>query len=75
MRIRMTDKRERRLKRAMDAMGENTKAEAIDRALAQYLADLQNKEQIADELVTEYIEILSTPYLPLVRKTTVGEQN
>lgn len=43
MRIRMTDKRERRLKRAMDAMDENTKAGAIDRALSHYFADRQNK--------------------------------
>ena len=34
MRIRMTEKRERRLGRAMDAMSEKTKAGAIDRALS-----------------------------------------
>ena len=48
----MTDEREKRLERAMDSMGENTKAGAIDRALKHYLADRRNKEQVADELAT-----------------------
>jgi hypothetical protein len=73
MRIRMTDTRERRLDRAMDAMGENTKAGAIDRALKHYLADKRNKEQVADELPGEIVQELSTPQLPIERKTTVGE--
>jgi hypothetical protein len=69
----MTDTRERRLDRAMDAMGENTKAGAIDRALKHYLADKRNKEQVADELPGEIVQELSTPQLPIERKTTVGE--
>lgn len=73
MRIRMTDPRERRLKRAMDAMNENTKAGAIDRALKHYLADKRNKEQVADELPSEFVQELSTPQLPIERETTVGE--
>jgi hypothetical protein len=73
MRIRMTEQRERRLKRAMEAMGENTKAGAIDRALKHYLADKRNKEQVADELPGEIVQELSTPQLPIERETTVGE--
>ena len=70
MRIRMTDKRERRLKQAMDAMDDKTKAGAIDRALSHYLADRQNKEQNADEQA----KALSTPYLSMERGTTVGDK-
>ena len=55
MRIRMNETRERRLKRAMEAMDENTKAGAIDQALKHYLADKQNKEQAADELPGEIV--------------------
>jgi hypothetical protein len=73
MRIRMNETRERRLKRAMDAMGENTKAGAIDRALKHYLADKRNKEQVADELPGEIVQELSTPQLPIERETTVGD--
>ena len=74
MRIRMTDEREKRLKRAMREMDENTKSRAIDRALAHYLADKRAKEEIADELATEHVEALSTPWLPIERETTVGDQ-
>jgi hypothetical protein len=73
MRIRMTEQRERRLKRAMEAMAENTKAGAIDRALKHYLADKRNQEQVADELPGEIVQELSTPQLPIERETTVGE--
>jgi hypothetical protein len=69
----MTDEREERLKRAMRAMDENTKAGAIDRALAHYLADKRAKAAIADDLATEHVEALSTPYLPIERETTVGD--
>jgi hypothetical protein len=74
MRIRMTDERERRLKRAMDATGENTKAGAIDTALKHYLADRRNKKKVADELASEHVEVLSTPYLPIERETNVGKE-
>jgi len=72
MRIRMTDERERRLERAMDATGENTKAGTIDAALKHYLADKRNKEKIADELASEHVEELSTPWLEMERETSVG---
>jgi len=74
MRIRMTNDREKRLKRAMREMHENTKSGAIDRALKHYLADKRAKEAIADELATEHVEELSTPWLPIERETTVGDQ-
>lgn len=73
MRIRMTEKRERRLKRSMDARGERTKVGAIDRALSHYLADRKNKVQIANELATEHVEVLSTPYLQMERETSGGK--
>jgi len=66
----MTDERETRLQRAMD---ETTTFGAIDRALAHYLADKRNKEKIADELATEHVEVLSTPWFSIKRETTVGE--
>jgi hypothetical protein len=68
----MTDTRERRLKRAMDAMNENTKAKAVDRTLAHYLADLGNKQRVVAELPTDPLEELSTAQLPIERTTVVG---
>lgn len=73
MRIRMTEARERRLKQAKEAMDESTKAKTIDRALSHYLADLRNKQNVADDLPTEFVDELSTPYLPIERETSVGE--
>lgn len=73
MRIRMTDEREKRLKRVMREMGENTKAGAIDAALKHYLADKRAKEKIADEMRTEHVGELSTPWLSIERETTVGD--
>ena len=75
MRLRMNAKREARLRRAMQAMGEKTKSKAIDRALAHYLADLENKQRIAEELSSEHVEALHTSYLPLQRETTVGPKD
>jgi len=72
MRIRMDEERERRLERARRAMDENTKAKTIDRALSHYLADLEAKQRVADDLPTDVLEELSTPYLPLERETSVG---
>lgn len=72
MRIRNTDEREKRIKKVKDAMGESTKAKAIDKALAHYLADLRNKQRVADELPTDILEELSTPFLPIERETSVG---
>jgi len=39
-----------------------------------YLSDLQNKKRVADDLPTEVIEELHTPYIPLERETTVGRR-
>jgi len=72
MRIRMTEDRERRIKRVMQEMDENTKAKTIDRALSHYLADLEAKQRVADDLPADVLEELSTPYLPLERETSVG---
>jgi hypothetical protein len=70
--IRMTEEREKRLQRAMDAMDENTKAGAIDTALKHYLADLRNKSEVADEIPVEIVDSLSTPQIPIERETTIG---
>ena len=56
----MTDERETRLQRAMRAMDKITTSEAINRALARYLADKR-------------VEALSTACLPIERETTIGE--
>lgn len=72
MRIRMSEEREDRLRRLMQATGESTKAGALDVAVKHYLADLQNKEQAADDLPTEVLEELHTPWIPMERETTVG---
>lgn len=69
----MTETREKRLNRAMDAMDENTNAGTIDRALKHYLASKQNKEQLADELPGGIVQELSTHQLSTERETTVGE--
>jgi hypothetical protein len=74
MRIRMNDDRERRLKRVQDLAGENTKSGAIDVALAHYIADVENKRRVADELPSRIVEELHTPWLPLDRDTTVGRE-
>lgn len=72
MRIRMTEKREKRLQRAMDAMDENTKAGAIDTALKHYLADLENKRKVAEKLPSKMVEELSTAQIPIERDTSVS---
>ena len=64
MSIRMSEERGDRLRRVMDATGENTKAKALDIAMNHYLADLENKQRVADDL--------STPWLPIARETQVG---
>ncbi len=68
----MTEEREDRLRRLMQKTDENTKAGAIDVAMKHYLSDLQNKERIADQLSTEALDELHTPYIPLERDTSVG---
>jgi len=65
MSLRMTDERADRLRRLMQATDESTKAKAFDVAAAHYLADLENKQRVADEL--------ATPWLPMNRpETRVG---
>lgn len=70
----MDEEREDRLRRLMQATGENTKAGAIDAAIKHYLQDLRNKQRVADELDTEVVEELSTPWIPMERETSVGPQ-
>lgn len=72
MRLRMTDEREDRIRRLMEATGENTKSGALDVAAKHYLADLRNKERVAADLDGDVLDELSTPYIPLERETTVG---
>jgi hypothetical protein len=70
----MTDERDDRLRRLMQATGESTKSGAIDIAVKHYLADLRNKEEIADELQTEIVEKLRTPWLPVEQEPRVGAE-
>lgn len=65
MRIRMTDEREDRLRRLLQATGENTKAGAIDMACKHYLADIEAKRNNVDQLDAELADSLSTPYVPI----------
>lgn len=65
MRIRMTDEREDRLRRLMQATGEATKSGAIDVACKHYLADLENKQRHTDVLTPEIAEAYHTPFIPL----------
>lgn len=74
MRIRMDEEREDRLRRLMQATGENTKAGAIDVAVKHYLNDLRNKQRVADDLDAEVVEELSTPWIPMERETSVGRE-
>ena len=72
MSIRMTDERADRLRRLMQATDESTKAKAFDVAAAHYLADLANKERVADNLPGDVAGDLSTPWLPIDREMRVG---
>ena len=73
--IRMSDERGDRLRRVMEATGENTKPKALDVAMSYYLADLENKERVADDLSGEIADDLSTPWLPIGRETRVGRSD
>ena len=68
----MAEERGDRLRHVMDAIGENTKAKALDVAMNHYLADLANKERVADDLPGDVAGDLSTPWLPIDRETQVG---
>jgi len=69
----MNQEREDRLSRLQEATGEKTKAGAIDTAVKHYLSDLQMKRDVAPELEDDLAERLSTPWLPIDRRTTVGK--
>lgn len=81
--------RDDRLRRLMMATGENTKTKALFLAVDHYLADLENKERVIDDLVgvttqsfrtedgTEsVIDVLSTGPMPLSAEleTHVGRE-
>jgi hypothetical protein len=68
----MSEERGDRLRRVMETTDENTKAKALDVAMNHYLADLANKERVADDLPADLAENLSTPWLPIERETRVG---
>ena len=72
MSIRMGEERADRLRRVMEATGENTKAKAIDVALSHYLADLEKKRRIARKVSPEIADELSTPRLPLELEPRIG---
>jgi hypothetical protein len=74
MRIRMNDKRERRMRRLMEATGENTKSGAIDIAMKHYLIDLENKRDLVNELPPEHADALSTGPMPITVNASVGDQ-
>jgi len=63
------------LRRVVNATGENTKAKALDVAMNHYLADLANKERVADDLPGDVAGDLSTPWLPIDRETQVGRSD
>ena len=75
MSVRMTEERADRLRRVMDATGENTKAKALDVAMNHYLADLENEERVADDLPADMAGDLSTLWLPIERETWVGRSD
>lgn len=70
--IKKTDERMDRLRRLMEATGENTQAGALDVAVMDYLEDLRSKRDVAPELEDAIAERLSTPHLPIERQTNVG---
>ena len=72
MSLRMSEERGDRLRRVMEATGENTKAKALDVAMNHYLDDLANKERVGNDLPADLADDLSTPWLPIERETRVG---
>ena len=72
MSLRMTNERGDRLRRVMEATGENTKAKALDVAMNHYLQDLENKRRVARKIDDGLVTELSTPWLPIERETRVG---
>ena len=74
MNLRMSEERADRLRRVMEATGENTKAKAIDVVMSHYLADLENKQRVASKLSNGLADDLSTPWLPIERETRVGRE-
>ena len=72
MHIKDTPDRDRRMRQLLQVTGENTKAGAVDVAIQHYLADLRAKQKVAPRLQDELVEELSTPWIPIERKTSVG---
>lgn len=80
MRLRMTDSRERRLEHLKEALGENTKSKALDKA-AEYTLRMRGNStaipvgaiaelmQLADDqgsvTAAEIAEVLNTPQVPV----------
>jgi hypothetical protein len=65
MSLRVTDKRARLLREVMQLADENTKAGAIDTALAHYIEDHRQKSKIVTDLDPEIADALSTNQLPI----------
>lgn len=72
--MKKTDEREERFRRLLEATAVNTIAGDIDVATKHYLAELEAKRRIVDELPDRFVDDLSTPYIPLRREisTRVG---
>jgi hypothetical protein len=68
----LTDERTEAMRRVMDTTEAETKAGVIDSVAAHYLADLENKKRVADDLPADLAADLSTPWLPIERETWVG---
>ena len=71
MSIRMSEDRADRLRRVMEATGENTKAGAVDRAMEGYLELLDALDRAGDhpDMMPELAEALSTPHVEVVYRT------
>jgi len=65
MSLRVTDKRARLLREVMQLADENTKAGAIDTALAHYIEDHRQKSKLVTNLDPEIADALSTKQLPV----------
>jgi len=73
--MRLNDDRERWIEHVKELTGESTNSGAIDVALQHYIADHRNKQQVADELPTDVLDDLHTPFLPIRRTTDVGHES
>ena len=69
-RMRMTDERSERMRRLMEATGENTQTKAVDVAMKHYIRDLRAKERCIDKMCDDVIDELDGPWIPLDRDVT-----